>query len=120
MTITFNQKNYIALLERDEIAPKVIETEAEYQQFLAVAERLIFKRQDRTTEETTLLKLLVKLIKDYEEEVFDLENWSKTSPHELLQFEDASIIIFWRHKQNIVGGDRCKAILPKLLHERWP
>lgn len=86
MTITFNQKNYIALLERDEIAPKVIETEAEYQQFLAVAERLIFKRQDRTTEETTLLKLLVKLIKDYEEEVFDLENWSKTSPHELLQF----------------------------------
>lgn len=86
MTITFNQKNYIALLERDEIAPKVIETEAEYQRFLAVAERLIFKRQDRTTEETTLLKLLVKLIKDYEEEVFDLENWSKTSPHELLQF----------------------------------
>jgi HTH-type transcriptional regulator / antitoxin HigA len=86
MTITFNQKNYIALLERDEIAPKVIETEAEYQRFLAVAERLIFKRQDRTAEETTLLKLLVKLIKDYEEEVFDLENWSKTSPHELLQF----------------------------------
>lgn len=86
MTITFNHKNYIALLERDEIAPKVIETEAEYQRFLAVAERLIFKRQDRTAEETTLLKLLVKLIKDYEEEVFDLENWSKTSPHELLQF----------------------------------
>jgi HTH-type transcriptional regulator / antitoxin HigA len=86
MTITFNQKNYIALLERDEIAPKVIETEAEYQRFLAVAERLIFKRQDRTAEETTLLKLLVKLIKDYEEELFDLENWSKTSPHELLQF----------------------------------
>jgi HTH-type transcriptional regulator / antitoxin HigA len=28
----------------------------------------------------------VRLIKDYEEEVFDLENWSKTSPHELLQF----------------------------------
>lgn len=86
MTSTFNQKNYIALLERDEIAPKVIETEAEYQRFLAVAERLIFKKQDRTAEETTLLKLLVKLIKDYEEEVFDLENWSKTSPHELLQF----------------------------------
>jgi HTH-type transcriptional regulator / antitoxin HigA len=86
MMNTFNQKNYIALLERDEIAPKVIETEAEYQRFLAVAERLIFKKQDRTAEETTLLKLLVKLIEDYEREVFDLENWSKTSPHELLQF----------------------------------
>jgi HTH-type transcriptional regulator / antitoxin HigA len=69
----------------DEIIPKAIETEAEYQRFLAVAERLIFKKQDRTPEETTLLKLLVKLIKDYEEEVFDLENWSNTSSHELLK-----------------------------------
>ena len=86
MTSTFNQKSYIALLERDEIALKVIETEAEYNRFLAIAERLIAKRQNRSAEETTLLKLLVRLIKDYEEEVFDLENWSKTSPHELLQF----------------------------------
>jgi HTH-type transcriptional regulator / antitoxin HigA len=86
MTSTFNQKNYIALLERDDIAPKVIETEAEYNRFLAVAERLIAKRQNRTVEETALLKVIVRLIKDYEEEVFDLENWSKTSPHELLQF----------------------------------
>jgi HTH-type transcriptional regulator / antitoxin HigA len=86
MMSTFNQKSYIALLERDDIAPKVIETEAEYQRFLAVAERLIFKRQDRTVEESALLKVLVRLIKDYEEEIFDLENWSKTSPHELLQF----------------------------------
>jgi HTH-type transcriptional regulator / antitoxin HigA len=86
MTSTFNQKSYIALLERDEIALKIIETEAEYNRFLAIAERLIAKRQNRSAEETTLLKLLVRLIKDYEEEVFDLENWSKTSPHELLQF----------------------------------
>jgi HTH-type transcriptional regulator / antitoxin HigA len=86
MMSTFNQKSYIALLERDDIAPKVIETEAEYNRFLAVAERLIFKKQDRTVEETALLKVLVRLIKDYEEEVFDLENWSKTSPHDLLQF----------------------------------
>ncbi len=86
MTSTFNQKSYIALLERDEIALKIIETEAEYNRFLAIAERLIAKKQNRSAEETTLLKLLVRLIKDYEEEVFDLENWSKTSPHELLQF----------------------------------
>jgi HTH-type transcriptional regulator / antitoxin HigA len=83
---TFNQKSYIALLEHDEIAPKVIETEVEYDRFLAVAERLIFKKQDRSVEESTLLKLLVLLIKDYEEKVFDLENWSKTSPHKFLQF----------------------------------
>ena len=29
--------------------------------------------------------LLVKLIKDYEEETYNLKEWSKTSPHELLQ-----------------------------------
>jgi HTH-type transcriptional regulator / antitoxin HigA len=86
MTNIFNHKIYIALLERDEIVPKAIETEAEYNRFLAIAERLIFKKKDRTAEESTLLKLLVRLIKDYEEEVFDLKNWSKTSPHELLQF----------------------------------
>jgi HTH-type transcriptional regulator / antitoxin HigA len=28
---------------------------------------------------------LVKLIKDYEEETYNLKEWSKTSPHELLQ-----------------------------------
>jgi HTH-type transcriptional regulator / antitoxin HigA len=28
----------------------------------------------------------VKLIRDYEEEVFNLEEWSLTPPHELLQF----------------------------------
>ena len=52
---------------------------------MAVAERLIFKKQTRTPEETILFRLLVKLIKDYEEETYNLKEWSKTSPHELLQ-----------------------------------
>lgn len=85
MTLTISRGNYIDLLNQDRIIPKIIETHEEYEQFLAVAERLIFKKQTRTPEETVLFRLLVKLIKDYEEETYNLKEWSKTSPHELLQ-----------------------------------
>ena len=85
MTNTISRGNYIDLLNQDRIIPKIIETHQEYEQFLAVAERLIFKKQTRTPEETILFRLLVKLIKDYEEETYNLKEWSKTSPHELLQ-----------------------------------
>jgi HTH-type transcriptional regulator / antitoxin HigA len=85
MSDTISFESYIKLLDRERIIPKIIETHEEYEQFLAVAERLIFKKQDRTPEETVLFRLLVKLIKDYEEETYNLKEWSKTSPHELLQ-----------------------------------
>jgi HTH-type transcriptional regulator / antitoxin HigA len=85
MTTTISRGNYIDLLNQDRIIPKIIETHEEYEQFLVVAERLIFKKQTRTPEETVLFRLLVKLIKDYEEETYNLKEWSKTSPHELLQ-----------------------------------
>jgi HTH-type transcriptional regulator / antitoxin HigA len=85
MTHTISRGDYIDLLNQDEIIPKIIETEAEYQQFLAVAERLISKKQHRTAAETVLFRLLVKLIKDYEEETYSIAEWSDTAPHELLQ-----------------------------------
>ncbi len=85
MTHTINHENYICLLDRDCIIPKIIESNEEYEQFLAVAEKLISKKQTRTLEETVLFRLLVKLIKDYEEETYSLEEWSQTAPHELLQ-----------------------------------
>ncbi len=85
MTHTISRKNYIDLLNQDRIIPKIIETKEEYKHFLAVAERLISKKQNRTAEETTLFRLLVKLIKDYEEEVYALKEWSQTPPHKLLQ-----------------------------------
>jgi HTH-type transcriptional regulator / antitoxin HigA len=85
MIPTISRENYINLLNQDRIVPKIIETTEEYSHFLAVAERLISKKQTRTAEETILFRLLVKLIKDYEQEVYDLEQWSQTPPHELLQ-----------------------------------
>jgi HTH-type transcriptional regulator / antitoxin HigA len=85
MIHTISRANYLDMLERDRIIPKIIETKEEYEQFLAVVERLVFKKQADTPEESALFKLLVKLIKDYEEETYNLKEWSKTSPHELLQ-----------------------------------
>ena len=58
-------------MNQDRIIPKIIETDEEYDLFLAVAERLILKKQTRIPKETVLFRLLVKLIKDSEEETFD-------------------------------------------------
>lgn len=77
--ITFDRATYSNLLA--EIAPKVIETEEEYDRLLAVVERLTFAKKC-TPEEDALHKLLVTLI-----EVYDAENYpiDKSEPHEILQ-----------------------------------
>jgi HTH-type transcriptional regulator / antitoxin HigA len=85
MTTTISREHYIDLLNQDRIIPKIIETQEEYDHFLAVAEKLISKKQTRTSEETILFRLLVKLISDYEEETYSLQEWSQTAPHLLLQ-----------------------------------
>jgi HTH-type transcriptional regulator/antitoxin HigA len=54
MTHTISRENDIDLLDRDRIIPKIIESKAEYEQSLAVAEKLISKKQTRTVEETVL------------------------------------------------------------------
>ncbi|NET62065.1 MAG: transcriptional regulator [Symploca sp. SIO2E6] len=79
MTLTFNQTAYCSLLA--EIAPKVIETEQEYDRILAVAERLTFKK-NRTPEEQALHKLLVTLIEAYEVQNYPM---AQVAPHEILQ-----------------------------------
>jgi HTH-type transcriptional regulator/antitoxin HigA len=85
MTLTLNKKDYLKLLEQTKIIPKIIETETEYEEYLAVAEDLIAKKDQRTLEETTLFNLLVKLIEDYEEQAYSLEDWSNLLPAEILQ-----------------------------------
>ena len=85
MTLTINRENYLKLLDEVGLIPKVIETEVEYEQNLTVAEKLIAKKKNRSPEETTLLRLLVKLIEDYEESNYDLKEWQDLPPHEILQ-----------------------------------
>jgi HTH-type transcriptional regulator / antitoxin HigA len=85
MTLTINRDSYIDLLDRYEIYPKIIETHQEYEQFLAVTENLLSKRSSRTETENTLFLLLVKLIRDYEEKTYALQDWMQTPAHEFLQ-----------------------------------
>jgi HTH-type transcriptional regulator / antitoxin HigA len=85
MTLTIDQKEYFRLLDKLQLIPKIIETETEYESYLAVAESLISKKNNRTTEETALFRLIVKLIADYEENNFALSDWSNLLPHEILQ-----------------------------------
>jgi HTH-type transcriptional regulator / antitoxin HigA len=85
MTLTLNKKIYLQLLDTIQIIHKIIETEAEYEEYLIVAEQLIAKKNNRTPEETVLFRLLVKLIEDYEEQTLALEDWSNLAPYEILQ-----------------------------------
>ncbi|ACK64318.1 putative transcription regulator with HTH domain [Rippkaea orientalis PCC 8801] len=85
MTLTLNKKNYLKLLEKTQIIPKIIDTQEEYEQYLAVAENLIAKKDNRTPEETALFRLLVRLIEDYEENIYSLEDFTNLSAHEILQ-----------------------------------
>ena len=85
MIITINHRNYIDLLDRVEIVPKVIEIEIEYDRFLVVVEELLAKRQSRTPEETALFVLLVKLIEDYEREHYSIDDGDRVPPYKFLQ-----------------------------------
>ncbi|MCC3412953.1 MULTISPECIES: transcriptional regulator [unclassified Microcoleus] len=78
MTLTFDRANYSNLLA--EVAPRAIETEAEYDRLLAVAEGLTFAK-NRTLEEKALHKLLVTLIEVYEDQNYAID---KSEPHEIL------------------------------------
>jgi HTH-type transcriptional regulator/antitoxin HigA len=78
MTIAIDRAVYSQLLVKYQ--PKVIETEEEYNQaFSALLE--LMKRQDRSREETELLKLLTTLIKEFDEKQPSPE---PASPHEVL------------------------------------
>jgi HTH-type transcriptional regulator / antitoxin HigA len=79
MTQTINLKVYGQLVA--EVKPKVIETEDEYEQFLAVAERLTFK-QNQTPEESALYDLVTMLVEAYELQHYEID---RASPSEVLQ-----------------------------------
>ncbi len=79
MTLTFDPTIYSNLLL--EVAPKVIESESEYERTLAIVEKLTFNT-DRTPEETALHKLLVMLVEAYEVEHYPMP---ESSPDEILR-----------------------------------
>ena len=79
MTPTINKEIYSNLLQ--ETLPKVIETEAEYEEALAKVEQLTFAK-NKSPEQLKLLKLLVLLVEQYETQNYPLEI---AKPVEILQ-----------------------------------
>lgn len=66
----FDQKKYSELLIQ--ALPRVIETKKDHEEAFALAVSLIDKAEERSSEETALLKLLTILIENYETNKFML------------------------------------------------
>ncbi|MBE9012568.1 transcriptional regulator [Pseudanabaenaceae cyanobacterium LEGE 13415] len=81
MTLTFNPIRYSELLSQYQ--PKLIKTEEENEQALAIVEDLMH-RQDRTAEEDELLDLWVALIEKFEQEHYQIGTTS--TPRSMLLF----------------------------------
>jgi HTH-type transcriptional regulator / antitoxin HigA len=103
MTQTINLKVYGQLVA--EVKPKVIETEDEYAQFLAVAERLTFQ-QNQTPEESALYDLVTMLVEAYEQQHYEID---RASPSEVLQHIIESSGIDRTELVNIFGSSELVA-----------
>lgn len=79
MSLAFDRNTYGKLLA--EYQPQVITSEEEYERMLANAEQLIGNK-NRSQEETALLKILVRLIEEYENQNYPM---GQSSPHIILQ-----------------------------------
>ena len=79
MTISLDKITYSQLLV--EYQPKIITTEAEYDQALETVEKLMADKQ-RTPEQTAILQLLVTLIEEFENNQYSIE---ASSPSAMLE-----------------------------------
>jgi len=79
--LVIDNKKYARVLAR--VLPRVIKTEIEHERILAEVEKLMDKGERRTAEEDAALDLMVRLIRDYEEEHHPLPD---PSPHEMLVY----------------------------------
>ncbi|MBW4600547.1 MAG: hypothetical protein KME29_13360 [Calothrix sp. FI2-JRJ7] len=81
MTLIFNQEKYRELLIT--YLPKLIKTEAENEEALAIVENLMHRI--RTPEENELYQLLITLIEKFEQENYHFDV-TPSSPESLLSF----------------------------------
>lgn len=78
MTLILNPESYGKLLAKYQ--PKIIKTEAENEQAIALAQELEH-RQARTPEEDAFLELLIMLIEKFEDQYYPIPD---NSPHSML------------------------------------
>ena len=79
--LAIDHKKYARVLAK--VLPRLIDTDEEHERLLAEVEKLMDKGEHRTAEEDAALELMVRLIKDYEEEHHALPD---PSPREMLAY----------------------------------
>ena len=79
--LVIDDKKYARVLAK--VLPRVITTDEEHERMLAEVEKLMDKSEHRTAEEDAALDLMVRLIKDYEEEHHPLPD---PGPREMLVY----------------------------------
>ena len=79
--LVIDNKKYARVLAK--VLPRVIATDKEHERLLAEVEELMDKGEHRSAEEDAALDLMVRLIKDYEEEHHPLPD---PSPREMLLY----------------------------------
>jgi HTH-type transcriptional regulator / antitoxin HigA len=79
--LAIDNKKYARVLAK--VLPRVIAAGEEHERMLVEAEKLMDKGEHRSAEEDAALDLMVRLIKDYEEEHHPLP---EPSPHEMLVY----------------------------------
>ena len=80
-TLAIDNHKYARVLAK--VLPRVITTEAEHERTLAAIEKLMDKGDRRTREENAALELMVRLVRDYEEECHPLPD---PDPREMLAY----------------------------------
>ena len=109
MTISLDKITYSQLLV--EYQPKIITTEAEYDQALETVEKLMADKQ-RTPEQTAILQLLVTLIEEFENNQYSIE---ASSPCAMLEhLMDARGI----KQSDLVGIIGSKGVVSEVMNRK--
>jgi HTH-type transcriptional regulator / antitoxin HigA len=107
MTLTTNPESYAQLLVKYQ--PKVIETAAENDRAIAVAQELEHKT-NRTSQEDVLLELLVALIEKFEDEQYPIPSGT---PHSmLLHLMEASDL----KQENLIGVIGSRGVVSEVIN----
>lgn len=107
MTLTINPSDYAQLLAKYQ--PKVIETEAENDRAIELAQELEHKAE-RTPEEDAILELLVTLIEKFEEESYAIPNGTPYSM--LLHLMESNDI----KQENLVGVIGSRGVVSEVVN----
>ena len=107
MTLTTNPESYAQLLAKYQ--PKVIETEAENERVIALAQELEHKL-NRTPQEDAILELLVVLIEKFENEQYPI--FQGTPQSILLHLIEANDI----KQENLIGIIGSRGVVSEIIN----